>query len=93
MLEVSQICFDEIDKCNILLVVTPFGKSVSSEIGYAIGLKRKLKKDLKIILLNIGNHDDVLQTEAMIAPYVDTEVNSIADLIDKLYDLKLQKTI
>lgn len=87
MLEVSEICYNEIDKCDILLVVAPFGKSVSSEIGYAIGLKRK-RKNLKIILLNIGNYDDVLQTEAMIAPYVDMEINCIADLTEKLHGLK-----
>ena len=41
MLLVSEKCFSEIEICDIILAVCPFGKSVSCEIGYAIALKKK----------------------------------------------------
>ena len=34
MLLVSEKCFSEIEICDIILAVCPFGKSVSCEIGY-----------------------------------------------------------
>ena len=42
---VAEKCFAEIEKCNVILAVCPFGKSVSSELGYAIALRRALKQE------------------------------------------------
>lgn len=89
MFDVSKICYDQIDICDVLLVVSPFGQSVSSEIGYAIGLKRKKKKELKIVLLYTGFDDKVMQLEAMIAPYVDMEISNIKFLISALSKLNI----
>jgi len=36
MYAVAEICYDEIERCDVILIVCPFGKSVSSEFGYAI---------------------------------------------------------
>ncbi|MBE6715658.1 MAG: hypothetical protein E7573_01935 [Ruminococcaceae bacterium] len=80
MLYVAETCYDEIEKCNVIVIVAPFGKSVSSEIGYAIALKRS-NPDKKIILYNYKNNDKSLSTEAMIMPYLDAETNNIDELI------------
>ena len=48
---VAEKCFAEIEKCNVILAVCPFGKSVSSELGYAIALRRALKQEKVIIAL------------------------------------------
>lgn len=79
MEEVANICFDEIEKSDILLVVCPFGKSVSAEIGYAISMQRILKNNIKIIFFK--NDAD---GEAMIKPYVNYYVNNLKELIDLL---------
>lgn len=49
MERVAQKCYSEIDSSDILLVVSPFGHSVSAEIGYAINDKLR-GKDIKIIV-------------------------------------------
>lgn len=86
MLYVADTCYDEIEKCNIIVTVSPFGKSVSSEIGYAIALKRK-KIDKKIILYKFKCQDSSLKTEAMIMPYFDAVTDNIPDLIKYIKSL------
>lgn len=82
MYYVSEVCYDEIEKCNIMVIVTPFGKSVSSEIGYCIALKR-LKNNRKLILYNPTSFSDKkLEKEAMIFPYIDVEINDIENLVN-----------
>ncbi len=84
MFYVAEKCYQEIEKCDIILIVAPFGKSVSSEIGYAISLKRK-KETIKLILLNIKDtKDELLNKEAMIMPYIDLKITTINELIDYL---------
>lgn len=85
MLKVSEICYNEIDRCNVILIVCPFGKSVSSEIGYAIA--NKIKNHKKLILFNPEGLDDVMSKEAMIAPYIDEELKDLKQLIDYIYSL------
>ena len=63
---VAEKCFAEIEKCNVILAVCPFGKSVSSELGYAIALRRALKQEKVIIALYLD-----FEKEAMLIPYVD----------------------
>ncbi len=82
MLEVADICYNEIEKCDIILAVCPFGKSVSSELGYAIALKRRLNQQKKIVALNLD-----FELEAMLYPYVDKIVNSVPELVDYLKSL------
>ena len=79
MLLVSEKCFSEIEICDIILAVCPFGKSVSCEIGYAIALKKKYFPNKKIIALNID-----FKEEAMLYPYIDISVNGISELISVL---------
>ena len=79
MLLVSEKCFSEIEICDIILAVCPFGKSVSWEIGYAIALKKKYFPNKKIIALNID-----FKEEAMLYPYIDISVNGISELISVL---------
>lgn len=86
MYAVSEKCYQELEKCNILLVVCPFGKSVSCEIGYAISIKKKTG-NMKIITLNFDS-----QNEAMILPYIDKNVNSVSELVDYLKDIKKQNS-
>lgn len=80
MFFVAEICYDEIEKCDIIVIVTPFGKSVSSEVGYAIALKRR-DHNKKLVLYNYQHVDLSLKTEAMIMPYFDAAVDNIPDLI------------
>ncbi len=79
MYTVAEICYDEIERCDVILVVCPFGKSVSSEFGYAIALKRVCQAKKRIVAMNLDFFD-----EAMIYPYVDKTVNSILELITYL---------
>lgn len=85
MAKVAEICYEEIDTSDVILIVFPSGISVANEAGYAISQKRR-EKNIKIVLLNL----DVLQqaskirTEAMLIPYVDKEVSTIGQLMQYL---------
>lgn len=79
---VAEECFNQINNCDIILIVAPIGLSVASEIGYAIYQKRKFKNK-QILLLNISNDNKIIN-EAMIAPYIDQEFKSVDELIDYL---------
>lgn len=83
--QVAEICYNEIEQCNIILMVWEFGRSVSSEIGYAIHIKRSKIRDLKLVLWNSGDKDiDDLKGEAMIWPYVDKTVDGVEELVEYL---------
>ena len=79
---VAESCFNEIEKCNIILAVCPFGKSVSSELGYAIALRRVLKQKKIIIALNLD-----FEKEAMLIPYVYKDFENIRECIEYLKQL------
>lgn len=79
MLEVAETCYNEIEQCDILLVVCPHGKSVACEFGYAVALKRVLLKRIRIVVYNSD-----INTEAMISPYIDKTVDNITELIEYL---------
>lgn len=81
MTYVAETCYEEIDKCDVILIVTPFGKSVSSEIGYAIALKRKGEHKILILFNSKTQEDSILKKEAMIEPYIDVEVHEISELL------------
>lgn len=83
MYTVSEICYSEIEFCDIILAVCPFGKSVSSELGYAIALKRNNIQKKIIVALNID-----FEFEAMLYPYIDKTVDSIPQLIDYINSIK-----
>lgn len=83
MRQIAFKCYNEIDSCNIMLVVSPFGDSVSAEIGYVISRKRNLS-NINIILFRYTNkckeHED---KEAMIVPFYDYVIDStVYDNID-----------
>lgn len=80
---VSEKCFEEIERCDVILAVCPFGKSVSSELGYAIALKRRLQSHKYIVALHLdfGN-------EAMLSPYIDDEVENVPELIQSLKNIE-----
>lgn len=79
---VAEICYSEIEQCDVMLVVCPFGKSVASELGYAIALKRTQHGNKKIVVLNPDFH-----LEAMICPYVDKWCESISEAIGYLNEI------
>lgn len=79
--QVAEKCFYEIERCNVILAVCPFGKSVASELGYAIALKKR-KHNKRIVSLKMD-----FKNEAMIAPYVDMNVESIDELIKYLKNI------
>jgi len=87
MYQVAEKCYDEIDNTDIFLTVFPFGWSVAAEIGYAIKIKRKKNRKMRIILFD-NNSDkksmEKLQQEAMISPYFeyDLVVSSIEELME-----------
>lgn len=84
LLFVAECCYNEIEECDIILIVVPFGRSVASEIGYAVASKRH-NQPKQLIIFNPESYDGtMLKNEAMIMPYIDVEVNSIIDLINYL---------
>ena len=76
MFFVSETCYNEIYRSDVLLVVCPIGRSVSSEIGCAITLKRLLSRKILII-----TYQSDLEHEAMLYPYIDKNFDSIEELI------------
>lgn len=77
---VAEECFNQIDICDIILIVAPIGLSVASEVGYAI-CQKKMFKNKRLFLLNTANDKKVVN-EAMIAPYIDKEFKTVNDLFD-----------
>lgn len=71
MKKVGLICYKEIEKSDVLLVVSPYKRSVSAEIGYAIR-KKLFEKQIKIILFRIQDDESEIEdSEAMIVPFLD----------------------
>ncbi len=71
MKKIAFKCYSAIDSCDIILVISPFGLSVSAEIGYAIYKKVKYA-NTSIILFrysNVGKKKE--DVEAMIVPFYD----------------------
>ena len=82
MVEQSKIfrrCYAALDSCSIVVVIYPFGKSVSAEIGYAFA-KNKIVIELQPP--NVIDH-----TECMIDPGFHFVVDSEKELIDLLKKL------
>lgn len=78
MAQIAYECYAEIDFCDILLVVSPIGRSVSAEIGYAIYRKIKFT-DISIIQFRYKDTDRKKEDkEAMIVPYYDYIIDNIA---------------
>lgn len=80
MYTISDICYNEIELCNFIIAICPFGKSVSAELGYAIYCKRNIKNK-KIISLFMDFED-----EAMLFPYVDNNFDDIDELVKYIRD-------
>lgn len=82
MVEQSKIfrrCYAAVDNCSIVVVIYPFGKSVSAEIGYAFA---KNKIVIELLPQNVIDH-----TECMIDPGFHFVVDSEQKLIDLLKTL------
>ncbi len=77
--EIAEICYNEIELCDIIIIVCPFGISVACEIGYAIFQKRKTDGK-KLILFNMEIPDEKLYEETMLIPYIDYQAASIDEL-------------
>jgi nucleoside 2-deoxyribosyltransferase len=77
---VAKICYSEIDKSDIILIVYPFGISVACEAGYSIC--QKMNGNHRRIILYNKIKSDKLYNEAMFMPYVDFETDSIEELIN-----------
>jgi len=82
---VATRCYDEIDNCDAMLIVHPYGKSVSAEIGYAISERRHNHSGRKLILFNAdkSNIDSLIKTqqEVMINPYIDYQTDNFEELL------------
>lgn len=83
---VADKCYNQIDRCDIVIIVAPIGLSVASEIGYAINQKM-IFGTKELLLLNIDN-DVKIKEEAMIIPYIDREFRSIGALVKYIADKK-----
>lgn len=79
--EIAEICYNEIEFCNVIVIVCPFGISVACEIGFAICQKRK-SGSKKLILFNTENPDEKFYGETMLIPYIDYQATSIDELIN-----------
>ena len=79
MTSVAERCYQEIDMCDVIIFVYPFGKSVACEFGYTISMKRLMKKDITII-----SYAFIPDNEAMYTPYIDKKVDTITELIKYL---------
>jgi nucleoside 2-deoxyribosyltransferase len=77
---VAQVCYREIKQCDVMVIVHPFGMSVSSEIGYAICLREMGRKKALVLYAAKGTDKSLLYSEAMIMPYIDFETDSIDGL-------------
>ena len=89
MAQIGNKCYTEIDSCDTLLVVSPIGRSVSAEIGFAIYKKIKFA-NISIIQFRYKDTDKEKEDkEAMIAPFYDYIIDSIAtnDMNKALNDL------
>ena len=82
MYKISDICYKEIESCNFIIAICPFGKSVSAELGYAIYCKRR--GDKKSIITLFMDFED----EAMIFPYVEKNFEDIDELVKYISDNK-----
>lgn len=78
---VAEICYKQIEECEVIIGVYYYGVSVGAEIGAAIELKRKGFP--KTILMLCQNLDDMkkITGEAMVDPYVDGYFISIDDIV------------
>lgn len=62
-------CYDELDTSDVVIWVSPYGESVTAEIGYAIYKKRNTHS-MHIILFGCQ-----MKTEAMTTPYIDAIID------------------
>lgn len=71
-------CYDEIETSDVLLIIAPYKRSVSAEIGYAINNKIK-HNNIIIVLFRYTNEDkEEEEGESMIVPYLDYTIESYA---------------
>ena len=84
MQEVAEICYRKIAASDVMLVVTPFGISVSAEMGYAIAHNKITGKPRYII-----GYGKPKQDEAMVIPYFDYIVEDFQELLDVLKSLEI----
>ena len=94
---VGDTCYTELDQCEIIVCIYPFGLSVAAEVGYAIDQKIRSHMNKTLILLDLEDKscEDFLQSkicgEDMIMPYIDKIVFSIEELMKELVNI-IQKT-
>lgn len=94
--KVADICYDEIERCDVILAVWDFGRSVSAELGYAICMKTRLQENKKIIIFAAAGSNtimdspkmDIIRGEVMIWPFVDQQVASIEELMEYLRSIQ-----
>ena len=83
--DVANRCYDEIDKCDAMIIVHPFGLSVAAEIGYAAAQRRQNGNKRKLILYIQDKTDKEryhnMTHEVMTSPYMDYETDNLDDLL------------
>jgi nucleoside 2-deoxyribosyltransferase len=78
--DVAGICYSEIDKCDIILIVYPFGVSVACEAGYSIA--QKMSGNKRKIILYLHANNEKIHKEAMFIPYVDFKTDTLDELLE-----------
>lgn len=100
MKQIGNKCYNAIDSCDTILVVSPIGPSVSAEIGYAIYKKVKFANTTIIQFRYTNKNKEKEDYEAMITPYYDYSIDSKAlndvnesfnALLSILYSIKNNK--
>lgn len=86
--KVAEICYRQIDRSELILVVYPFGISVSCEAGYSICQKINGKNKKLILFMNAKS--DKIHEEAMLIPYIDYETDSVDGLLDYIRGLEAE---
>lgn len=92
MEQIAYKCYNAIDSCDIVLVVSPIGRSVSAEIGYSIYKKIKFNNTTIILFRYTSKDKEKEDYEAMISPFYDylidnTSINNINVSLNNLLTL------
>lgn len=87
--QIGYKCYNTLNSCDTILVVSPIGPSVSAEIGFAI-YKKVIFSNITIIQFRYTNEDKEKEdNEAMITPFYDYSIDnkSYNDVNESLNDL------
>lgn len=83
MKQVADVCYEEIMHSDVLVAISPYGRSVSAEIASCITINNLVgRKMLNVKPIKIIAYKKPERDEAMILPFFDYIVNSKEELVD-----------